>query len=230
MAKKTDSKITNFRKDRVSIIESIYSDEPSTSRRYNRSLSGGSNLPSTAEEVRTLLNKSFSNTDAVVKLSQDLYARNPIYKSIIDYLVNIYIWRYKITPHKVYNKSKAQSKKSLKDDEFLMQYHLMLEAVDGISIETKFPEILRKIFVEGGVYFTTMKNDETYTVDTLLLPSKYCRKIGETQFGTSLIQFDFSYFSDLGLTEKELKEYFKSFPKDFAKAYNNYKKDSNTYR
>ena len=230
MAKKDEDKITQFRKDRVKIIETLYADEPSTARRYNRTTSGSSNTPKTAAEVRKLLDQSFSNTDRVVDLSQKLYARNPIYASIIDYLSNMFIWRYKVTPHKLYTKSKAQARKEMKDDDFLLQYHLMLEVTDGLSIETKFPAIIKNLYINGAVYFTTMINEESYTVDTLLLPNKYCRKIGETQYGTALIQFDFSYFSDLGLTEAQLKEYFKSFPKEFEKGFRKYQKDSSLYR
>ena len=227
MAKKEDAKVTQFRKDRVKIIETLYADEPSTARRYNRTNSGNSNVPKTAAEVRIKLDQSFSNNATVVDLSQKLYARNPIYANIIDYLSNMFMWRYKVTPHKLYTKSKAQARKEIKEDDFLLQYRLMLEVVDGLSIETKFPAMLRNLFISGAVYFTTMVNEESYTVDTLLLPNKYCRKIGETQYGTALIQFDFSYFSDLGLTEQQLKEYFKSFPKEFEKCYRKYQKDSN---
>lgn len=227
MAKKDNEKVTQFRKDRVKIIETLYADEPSTARRYNRSTSGGSDMPKTAVAVREILQKSFSNTDKAVQVSQNLYATNLIYANTIDYLCNMFMWRYKVTPHKIYGKSKAKDKKTIKDDEYLLNYHLMLEVVDGLSIETKFPALLRNIFVNGAVYFTTMINEESYTVDTLLLPNKYCRKIGETQYGTALIQFDFSYFQDIGLSEPQLKEYFKSFPKEFEKCFRKYQKDAN---
>lgn len=227
MAKKDDEKLTQFRKNRVKEIENMYADEPSTARRYNRSTSSGSTLPASAKEVRTLLQQSFTNVDRAVKVSQNLYATNLIYANTIDYLCNMCMWRYKVTPHKVYANSKAKDRKPIKDDEYLLNYHLMLEVVDGLSIETKFPAMLRNLFINGAVYFTTITNEESYTVDTLLLPNKYCRKIGETQYGTALIEFDCSYFQDVGLTEEQLKEYFKSFPKEFEKGYRRYLKDSN---
>lgn len=227
MAKKDEDKLTQFRKNRVKEIENMYADEPSTARRYNRSTSSGSTLPASAKEVRTLLQQSFTNVDRAVKVSQNLYATNLIYANTIDYLCNMCMWRYKVTPHKVYANSKAKDRKAIKDDDYLLNYHLMLEVVDGISIETKFPAMLRNLFINGAVYFTTVINEESYTVDTLLLPNKYCRKIGETQYGTALIEFDCSYFQDVGLTEDQLKEYFKSFPKEFEKGYRRYLKDSN---
>ena len=228
MGKEKD--VTQFRKDRVKIIETLYADEPSTARRYNKTLSGTTNDPKTAKAVRDLINKSINNVDPLVKLSQQLYAKNPIYANIIDYLANIFSWRYKVTPHKVYSKSKAQARKDVKEEDFMQCYHLMLESVDGLSIETKFPAMLRNLYMNGAVYFTTMVNEETITVDTLLLPNKYCRKIGETQFGTAIIEFDFSYFDDVGLSQEQLKDYFKSFPKEFKKYYDTYKRDTTNKR
>lgn len=102
----------------------------------------------------------------------------------------------------------------------------MLEIVDGLSIETKFPMLLNYIFIEGGVYLTTVYDPDSLTIDTLLLPNKYCRKIGDTQFGTAIIEFDFSYFDNLGLQQDQLKDYLTSFPEEFKKYYNAYKKDS----
>lgn len=217
---------TQFRINRVKQIENIYADEASTQNRYDRKNSATSSTITTAAGVREALRNSFNNRETVVKLSKQLYSTNPIYTQAIDYLSNIYMWRYKVTPHKIYTKSKAKAKKELKEEDFRLIYHLMLEVVDGLSIETKFPMLLNYIFSEGGVYLTTVCDPDSLTIDTLLLPSKYCRKIGDTQFGTAIIEFDFSYFNNLGLQEDQLKDYLTSFPDEFKKHYNAYKKDS----
>lgn len=227
---KGNTKASQFKISRVKEIQTMYADEPSTARRYGRSQSGGTNVIKTAAQVRDLLEKSFTDNTQVVKLSQKLYAKNPIYMQLIEYLSNMFMWRYKVTPHKTYTKSKAKARKTVKEDDFKVIYNLMLEVADGLTIETKFPLILTKIFVEGGVYLTTVSNEDSITVDTLLLPSKYCRKIGETQYGTAIIQFDYSYFTDLGLKADQLNSYFKSFPDDFKKQYNKYKKDQSNMR
>ena len=44
----------------------------------------------------------------------------------------------------------------------------MLEAVDGLNIETKFPNLLRQLFINGAVYFTTVFNEEQVLIDTVL--------------------------------------------------------------
>ena len=225
MAKKVDD-VTNFRNNRIKDLENMYADEASTASRYNRTLTANANIIRTAKQVRELLDKSIANREQIVKLSKELYAKNPIYMQVIEYMANMFMWRYKVTPHKVYTKSKANARKKLKEDDYMAIYRLMLEVVDGLSIETKFPRLLTTLLVEGAVYITTVSNDESITIDTLLLPNKYCRKIGETQYGTALIQFDFSYFDNLGLTKPQLNEYLESFSEEFQKGYRAYKKDS----
>ena len=199
---------TQFRVDRIKAIKNLYSDQSSTKRRYNSNDSALNlgNLNSAAA-VRTLLQKAFTDRSQVVELSQKLYAINPIYSHVIDYMANMFMWRYKVTPHRVYSKSKAKSRKKLDEEDYNQIYNLMLEVADGLSIETKFPALLTLLLVNGGVYFTTICDEDSLTVDTLLLPDKYCRKIGQTQYGTAIIEFDFSYFQDLGLTQDQLNDY-----------------------
>ena len=224
MAKKEEN--SQFRINRVKKLESLYADEISTRRRFNQSPSRTSR-PAKAAAVRELLIKSITDRENAVRLSKELFATNPIYANVINYLSNMYMWRYKVTPHKTFKKSKAQLKKRLTGVDFELMYDEMLEAVDGLSIETKFPALLSMLFIEGAVFFTTYHDEESVTLDTLILPNKYCRKIAETQYGTAIIEFNYSYFSDLGLTDAELKEYLKSFPKDFTKGYNKYKANAN---
>ena len=224
MAKIDDN--TKFRKNRIKDLENMYADEASTANRYSRTLTASPNTIKSAKQVRDLLDKSITSRAQVVKLSKELYAKNPIYMQVIEYMANMFMWRYKVTPHKVYTKSKANARKKLKEDDYMAIYRLMLEVVDGLSIETKFPRLLTTFLIEGAIYITTVSNEDSITIDTLLLPNKYCRKIGETQYGTALIQFDFSYFDDLGLTKEQLKEYLESFSDEFQKGYRDYKKDT----
>lgn len=225
MAKKTDD-VTKFRVNRIKDLENMYADEASTANRYNRTLAASPNTIKSAKQVRDLLDKAITNRAQIVKLSKELYAKNPIYMQVIEYMANMFMWRYKVTPHKVYTKSKANARKKLKEEDYMVIYRLMLEVVDGLSIETKFPRLLTTLLIEGAIYITTISNEDSITIDTLLLPNKYCRKIGETQYGTALIQFDFSYFDDLGLTKEQLNEYLESFSDEFQKGYRAYKKDT----
>ena len=225
--KKETESVTKFEKSRSEKLQKLYSDDQSTKRRYSQSAGYKSGTYTTAAAVRQGINNAITSAEQVIEASRKLYVTNPIYMSVINYLADMYMWRYKITPHKVYTKSKAQSRKQLKAEDYKVMYNLMLEVVEGLSIETKFPSLLTILFSEGAVYFTTVCDEDSLTIDTLLLPSKYCRKIAETQYGTAIIEFNFSYFDDLGLNETELKEYLKSFSDEMRKGYNRYKKDSN---
>lgn len=215
-----------FKMNRVKTWKTFYSDEQSTRRRNDQTATYRVGAYGTALDVRKALADGIANPDTLVQTSKQLYATNPIYAAVVDYLSNMYLWRYKVTPHRVYTKSKAKAKKQMKADEYNLTYNLMLEVVDGLSIETKFPALLSLLFTTGSVYFTTICDEDSITIDTLLLEPKYCRKIGETQYGTAIIQFDFSYFDNLGFNDKDLKDYLKSFPKEFTSCYNKYKKDN----
>ena len=224
---KSTADVKDFSISRANKLKEIYSDDIASKRRYGQNAKYKSKSYADANAVRSALESAANNRESIVETSKQLYATNPIYASVINYLANMYSWRYKITPHKVYVKSKKKAQKQMKTDEFNLMYNLMLEVVDGIGIETKFPALLSLLFTNGGVYFSTCCDEDSISIDTILLPDKYCRKIGETQFGTSIIQFDFAYFDSMGLSNAELDSYLKTFPKEFLKLYKAYKKDSN---
>lgn len=213
-------------KNTKTIWNQMYSDDVSLKRRYDRTPSTGSDLPSTAEEVRELLLDGLTTIDDVVQASRKLYAVNPLYANVINYLSNMFNWRYKVTPHRAYNKSKTKSQKTVSDQDFQQDYNLMLEAADGLNIETKFPALLKQLFIEGSVFFTTLYNEEQVLVDILILPVEKCRRIGETQYGTNIIQFDMQFFDGLGLNATQLDEFLATYPQEIQKAYKSYKSDS----
>ena len=204
---------TQFSTSRIKALGKLYSDEMSTKRRYDKTTSYSTVDYNNAAEVRKALKDAVANKDTIVDASKKLYVTNPIYAAIINYLTDMYTWQYKVIPHKLYTKSRAKARKEIKIDDYMIMYNLMLEITEGLSLKNKVPSLLQRLFTEGSVFFTTISDDESLTIDTLILPSKYCRQIGETQFGTAIIAFDMSYFRDQGLTEDKLKDYFKSFPK-----------------
>ena len=127
---------TQFRINRVKKLQNLYSDDASLKRRFDQTPVYKSGTYTTAKSVRSALESALTNRDSVVETSKKLYAVNPIYASVIDYISNMYMWRYKVIPHKVYTKSKAKIKKQPKEDDFNLMYNLMLEVADGLSIET----------------------------------------------------------------------------------------------
>ena len=215
-----------FTKVRTKNWQQVYSDEYSLMRGYDRTKQPSGAAVDTPESVRELLEKAFADPETAAETSLEYYASNPIYAQILNYLSNMFSWYYKVMPHRVYTASKAKARKPINEEDYGRIYNLMLEIVEGINIETKFPQLLLLLFQKGAVYFTTDLNEETYSIETILLPNKYCRKVGMTQFGTAIIQFDFSYFDSLGLGADQLKQTFASFPKEISKKYNIYKKNT----
>lgn len=208
-----------FRNNNAIKWKNVYADDVSMKKRFNQSARYKYGDYATAKEVREALTDGISNRETIVETSKKLYSTNPIYATVIDYISNIYCWRYKVIPHQI------DYTKTIPQEEYQRIYNLMLEVVDGLSIETKFPAILSLLYISGGVYFTTVYDENTITIDTILLPDKYCKKIGETQYGTNIIQFDYSYFQSLGLTKDKLDILLESFPKEMQKGYNLYLKE-----
>lgn len=85
--------------------------------------------------------------------------------------------------------------------------------------------MLTQLYTEGGVFFTCFLDEETNVLDTLMLPAEYCRRIGESLYGTDVIQFNFAYFDTFG-TEEQIAEVLASFPKEFSTLYKKYKNGS----
>jgi len=222
-----EKKPTNFKINRAKELETLYVDEVSRKQRQGAALDSSSLKYATPTAVREALYKAISERGTIIENSEKLYAVNPLYAMIINYYANMYTWQYKVTPHKVWTKSKAKARKQLAEEDFNITYNLMLEIADGLNIENKFPDILIKLFTSGAVYISTYLDEDSLTINSLLLPAKYCRTIGQTQFGTYIIQFDCSYFTNLGYTETELNEFFKTWPKEFKKAYNKYHQNPN---
>ena len=232
MAKQDTNKeqVSKFRVNRVNDLKDLYADETSRANRQNRTTTYSNTEPKTAAQVRKMLLDAISSKTDLVSASKELYITNPIYASVINYLANIFTWQYKVTPHKRYTKSKTKAKKKIKEDDYNIIYNTMLEIVDGLSIETIFPQLLTQLFITGSTFFTTYLDEESLTLTTMVLPEKYCRTVGQTQYGTYIIQFDCSYFTDLGYTETDLNTFLKSWPQEIVQGYKKYKRDAVNYR
>lgn len=156
------------------------------------------------------------------KLAFDAYTFYPVFANVIDYLANMCQWKYTYIPRAV--KEKAQ------ESQFEEAYNLMGEVVDGLSVETVFPLVLKELFINGAVFLLTTKTQSSKTITTLKLPYKYCRLASITQYGTIVYQFDLSYFDDLQLSAVELEEIFKLYPKELHSLYNEYLTDKQNKR
>ena len=160
-----------------------------------------------------------SNSKDCSILSNTLYDTNSIYAQLLNYLSNIYYWRYTVTPRKI--KGKGQT--SIED--YKRMYSTMLEVVDGASIETVFPALLLQIFKKGKVYICTNSNKTSKAISTIILPDEYCKPTFTNQYNIQEIMFDFNFFNSLGLKEEELDDLLDSFPPEMREKYDLYMAD-----
>lgn len=205
--------------DRRKQIEQIYdgSDE-GIKRIYNKA--AGSNSGSKYNEItiNQLLNQVGTETinkKEVLNVTNYAYAIDSNYANIIDYLSNMFMWRYFYLPIKIKNNTK--------DTDYEEIYELMTQIVDGLSIEVVFPTLITKLLKEGVIYLYTVKNNSSKTISTIVLNSAYCKPVMMSQYGTGIFQFDTKYFDDLGFRGKELDEVLEFFPKELTDAYKEYK-------
>ena len=79
-------------------------------------------------------------------------------------------------------------------EEYLKQYHKMLEVVDGFNVRVLYPSILNQVFIKGRVFMYAFADPKSKSVSMILLPNDYCAAALKTQYGTTQILFDFSFF------------------------------------
>lgn len=222
-----EKKAQNFKKTAlVDDALQVYTDTIDVKNKTQSNATYGASLTSlsTQEEVLSVITGADSSgtRTRLVRASRLLYAINPTYARIIDYYATMYLSRYYVTPRLL----ESPAAKKLQGDDWLAVYNQMIEVADGLNLDTKLTALLRYLFTEGGVYFTTLFSEEQQAIDTIILPSEYCQRVGETVLGTDVIQFDMTYFDNLGLSDEELDELFEGFPKEFSEGYKTYKKDS----
>lgn len=189
---------------------------------FNSSRSGVSGVQDISSFTNgSMLDEYFKNigskNDRCIALSNALYDSNKIYSAMLNYLSNMFYFRYVVTPRRV------KLKKEVTVEDYQKYYGLMLEYVDGANISTVFPELLLKLFKSGQIFLTVSGHSSSKTVSTMILPNKYCKPTFQTQYGTMEYKFDFSFFTDLGLTDSDLEILLDRFPEEFRERYQTYK-------
>lgn len=223
------SKLTSFSLKRKALASSY----TSLNNVYNYFNSNRGGVSSTLDLTRitngSQIDEYFRNigskNDRCIALSNALYDSNKIYASLLDYLSNMFYFRYTVVPRRV------KTKKEVTEEDFRKYYDLMLEYVDGVNVQTVFPELLLKLFKQGQIFITVAGHSTSKAVSTMILPNKYCKPTFQTQYGTMEFKFDFSFFDDLGLNAEDLATLLERFPDEFAERYLAYKNGkSDDYR
>ena len=201
-----------------SAIEEMYKDDRSIGRNVDQNKNESNTIGSLTIDSFNSNYYNVNNLTVVRNYSREAYAFYPIYSSIVDSLKNMFYWRYVFYPRLV--------KENKKTSDYEEIYANMAEVVDGLNIETTFPHLLGKLFIDGSLFLVTTKRTGSKTISTITLPPDRCRVTGVTQFGTNVFQFDLAYFDDQGFTKEQLDLIFPMYPPEMRVLYDNYKKDS----
>ena len=208
-------------------IENLYKDDKSLAQAMGRREVNTSRIESKLSKQK--LKDSLTSPSEIIDLSRTLYATDSTYSSILNYLRDMYYFRYKIIP------SKLTGNKELSKIEYGEMYSKMLSIVDGINIETIYPSIISHILVNGSVSLYADKSNKSETIETIILPQAYCKPAFKTQFNTNTVLFNFEYFKDLknkisknsnALGDITMDLILDLFPKEFAEKYREYEKDT----
>lgn len=122
-------------------------------------------------------------------VSKGLHALDSNYAKIISYYSNMYYIRYVVMPTFINGVGADMS-----DEEYMEKYQLMVDVIDGMSLESVVPSILKEVYLAGVSYVYAVKNNASKTISVIMLPTRYCRTVLQTNLGTNLIEFDFEYF------------------------------------
>lgn len=207
--------------DRRKAIKNIYSDDAGMRTFVRSSRSSAASL-FTSAQLETILNTVGSSTfnwANAQKITDYAYAVNNNYATIVDYLANMYLWRYYYMPVAVKDKASGTN--------YEETYNLMTDIIDGLNLEVILPIILTNLYKDGIIFLYTSKDTTAKTVITYLLNQQYCEPIMMSQYGTGIYQFDATYFDSLGLTTTNRDEVLKLYPKELVAGYRAYQTDRN---
>ena len=117
------------------------------------------------EKLLADLRTNLNSPTTASKVSETLMAIDGVYADIVNFYVNMPLYRYTTVPVQTKTKEKLVDQKKYKD-----VYDRMIGVVDGISIEVIFPKILMFGMIYGVAYLYTSKDKNSETVETMLLP------------------------------------------------------------
>lgn len=211
---KTDNLKTNQFANRVSQIQTLYAGEDGLGSLFDRNrFKNQSFTRELYQNIKRAISGGGKNLPQIIGFSEEAYALNRNYAGVLDYLSNMFLWRYYYVP---VNKRNVD----LQLDEI---YDIMTEVMDGMNIRITYPNLLLKMLIEGVVYVYTVKNNSSKTVSTLTLPAAFCSPTVISQYGTGVYTFNLSYFDSLNLPPEKLADMLLLFPDEITNAYFNYK-------
>ena len=164
----------------------------------------------TKERTRSYLAKPEKYEKQIREVSIYLYNSVQEYKHLVDYMSKMLTHDYILIPDNL--------SKDFNDKKILNSFWKTLEFIENYNVKSKLSSI-ESILVREDFYFGYERSDGNNYI-WQRLPSDYCRILGFDEYGTIMVEFDFSYFNKRGALSLE------NFDSEFAIKYEIYKENS----
>ena len=149
------------------------------------------------------------------QMSAYFYRASGVYRQLCHRIAGVHRYRNFVTP--VYYLSKS-NKFNEKIDKEVMKYYKACK-VDNASYNIGLQSI-----VFGSCYLYENQTSEGNIIQQVLPPDR-CRTRSKDEYENNTVEFDFSYFDSIinAYKSDEVKDIWKTLPKEFEKLYKNYR-------
>lgn len=168
----------------------------------------------TKEQIVTYLGNPANYEKQLRNMSIYLFNISNYYRRLIEYFANMSTYSYVVVPYSLDHSKKINDNKLRKD------YYLVTDILEHMNIAHEFTKALTIAFRDDVYYGYVWENDTSFSLQNL--DADYC-KICSIEDGCYNFAFDFSYFTS---NQEKLANY----PPEFESMYNQYQKDTSTYR
>lgn len=162
----------------------------------------------TKESIQNALNQNDLAT--LRKMSNYFWLVSGEYRRLVSYYAGILTNQILAIP--------KISDEEAESEQFKQAYESILDYIDASSVEETCTQIELYVAKDGAYFGIERELNGSYVLQTL--PPAYCRSRFMVM-GMYALEFDFSFFDNFR-TDKEKKEIFEAFPKEFKSMYNKY--------
>ncbi|MCM3387323.1 hypothetical protein M3649_04140 [Ureibacillus chungkukjangi] len=158
------------------------------------------------EQVITWLQNPVQYKKNIITLSNYLYNIDAQYKQVINTIVNLGLYDWKLSPY--------LNETNLSPTQITENYYEALSFVDKINFKNELSKVLLVSLKEDWFFGYLIEGKNSSFI--LRLDSDFCDPYGRDEFGTISFMFNFSYFNG-----KE--EILNTYPKEFQEKFYIYK-------
>jgi hypothetical protein len=163
------------------------------------------------DHIDKLIRDAYDEPWKAAEVSRSLEAVDSKYAKLLSYFSDMFHVRYTVVP------TLLKRAKGLPDEAYLKRYNDIMQVVEGMSLETTIPTLLKEIYLAGSVYVYTEKYNPAKTLSMIILPQEYCRPVLKSNHGTYVIQFNFDYFAKMNAEDRD--DALRLFPAEFMMLY-----------